>query len=144
MYAVRQTATTNAPNARPELARKRKRTLPTLAPRSGKRRRKGNLLTPSRSQQTGEPPEEPELSLFDFVQHQAAQRLNERQLYALMWSNPGDGREGLHTLRVDEGPPGPPGSGTRPNGTVDVILRCTRCSAKASNTGNWAKLAKSQ
>ena len=42
MYAVRQTATTNTPSYRPSLARKTKRSLPPLAPRSDKRRRAGD------------------------------------------------------------------------------------------------------
>ena len=145
MYAVRLAATTNTPSAKPSLARKAKRVLPPLAPRSGKRRRTGATNAESAVAPTTEGhPDEPDLCVFDYVQHQAAKQLTEQQLSALMWSSPGDGRKGLHTLSVAHGPLGPPGQGTRPNGTVDVLLRCTTCTAKASNTGNWAKLARSQ
>ena len=143
MYAVRQAATTSTPKVRPELARKRKRMLPNLVPRSGKRRRRGALQPEAGGQQPNSTQEEPDLSLFNYVQHQAAKWLTEGQLHSLLWTCPGEGREGLHQLVVADGPPGPPGSGTRPNGTKDVLLRCANCSAKASNTGNWTKLAKS-
>ena len=127
------------------MARKSKRPLPPIAPRDGKRRRLGAVnVKEAEAPHTDGSQGGPELSIFDYVQHQAAKQLTEQQLSALLWSSPGDWREGLHTLSVAPGPPGPPGSGSRSNGTVDVLLRCTKCKAKASNTGNWAKLAKSQ
>ena len=102
MFAVRQTAVSNKPNCRPALARKAVKTRPPEMPRDAKRRRAGaSIAKEAWKDGPGVAAGDSELSVFDFVQHQAAKLLTAQHLSQLLWSNPGDGRAGLHALRMD-------------------------------------------
>ena len=126
MHQVRNVPATQESGGRPAFPRKRKRTKPQMLEREPTRRHTGPRIArevweagaATRDEDAG-------LLVHDFVQHQAASILSERELLGLMWNSPGDGKDGLHTLQVAHGPAGPPGTGTRPNGTMDVALVCT-------------------
>ena len=145
MHHVRNVADTRGPAGQPAFPRKRKRAKPSAMEREPKRRLTGPRIA-REAWEAGAPDRghDADLLVHDFVQHQAARVLTQGELFGLLWNSPGDGREGLHTLQVVHGPASKPGMGVRPNGTVDIALACTTCEAKASNTGRWAALAKSQ
>ena len=145
MFHVRSMPANKKPDGKPAFPRKQKRTRPPALERDAKRRYTGpRIAQKAWDVGTAAGEEDSELLVYDFVHHQAASLPSEGDLLSMMWSSPGDGRDGLHTLAVAHGPTGPPGTGERPNGTMDVMLACTTCDARASNTGRWAALTKSQ
>ena len=72
--------------------------------------------------------------IFDFVQHQAVSLLDVAQLFKLVWSSPGAGRDGLHTLAIVHGPTSPHGGGLR----AKFGLSATPVQATPGSGANYA------
>ena len=97
MHAVRNAPPANTPVAKSMLRHKAKRRLPPADLRVTKKREMWPRLAMEAWRQDGQEGQKaPELLLFDYVQHQAVALLSCGHLGRLLWSSPGDGRDGLH------------------------------------------------